>query len=140
MGLALNYSGFHLSPETSDMWEAFKSSYVVLGMMTLGLALAKITTLRSVWPVITVTVSGKFLLWPLVILALISLDESFFFMFDRVVHQIALLFAALPCATAGAIFASQLGVHPEKAAAAILTTTLIALVTVPLVPFLLSGG
>ena len=41
LGLAANWTGLSGGPELHAMWEAFKGCYVVLGMLALGLGLAR---------------------------------------------------------------------------------------------------
>ena len=136
LGLGINWVGLKITPELNGVWEAFKGSYVVLGMLTIGISAARAHSISSTVRFASVTLLSKMLFWPAVALSLVFLDANFTFIFSRDVHQIMLLFAALPCATCGAVYASQLEYHPEKAAIAVISTTLVAFLLVPLLPAL----
>ncbi len=137
LGLAVNWAGLSGGPELRGLWEAFKGSYVVLGMLALGLGLARLPALGTTLRFVVLTASARFTLWPLAAAGLVAADAATGLAFGADVQRIALLLAALPCATSGAIFAAELGLEPEKAAASVLVTTLLALLTVPLLPLLL---
>lgn len=121
------------------MWEAFKGCYVVLGMLALGLGLARLPALGATLRFVALTASAHFVLWPLAAVGLIAADVAVGSPFGLDVQRVMLLLAALPCATSGAIFAAELGLEPEKAAASVLASTVLALLTVPLLPLLVGG-
>lgn len=139
LGLAANWTGLSSGPELHAMWEAFKGCYVVLGMLALGLGLARLPALGATLRFVALTASAHFVLWPLAAVGLIAADVAVGSPFGLDVQRIMLLLAALPCATSGAIFAAELGLEPEKAAASVLASTVIALLTVPMLPLLVGG-
>jgi len=140
LGLAANWAGLSGGPELRGMWEAFKGCYVVLGMLTLGLGLASLAGLGATLRFVTLTTCARFTFWPFAAVGLVAVDAAAGALLGPGVRQITLLLAALPCATSGAIFAAELGLEPDKAAASVLATTLLALVTVPLAALLLPMG
>ncbi len=137
LGLAANWASLSGGPELRVLWEAFKGCYVVLGMLALGLGIARLPALGATLRFVAVTASTRFALWPLAAVGLVAADAAVGSPFGADVQRIALLLAALPCATSGAIFAAELGLEPEKAAASVLVTTVLALLSVPLLPLLL---
>lgn len=137
LGLAANWAGLSGGPELRALWEAFKGCYVVLGMLALGLGVARLPALRATLRFVAVTACARFAFWPLAAVGLVATDAILGSPFGTDVQRIALLLAALPCATSGAIFAAELGLQPEKAAASVLITTMLALLTVSFLPLLL---
>jgi hypothetical protein len=64
---------------------------------------------------------------------LIFLDRYFLHIFGEDVHGVMLLMGIVPLAVNTVVYSSALNVHPEKAAVAVLVSTLIAL---PFIPFM----
>ena len=75
----------------------------------------------------------KFIIWPLIVSALIYFDKSFFHIFPSGSYEVMLLMSITPIAANTVIFASELKVEPEKAAMAVFSSTVIALFYIPLV-------
>ena len=140
LGLAASSAGLSGGPELKALWEAFKGCYVVLGMLTLGLGLSRLPCLRTSLRFVALTALGRSLLWPLAAAGLILADIVLGNPVGTDMQRITLLLATLPCATSGAIFATELGLEPDKASATVLATTLLALLVVPLAALLLPTG
>ena len=137
LGLAVNWLGLTGGPAFNALWGDFKSCYVVLGMLTLGLGLARLSNAGAMLRFASVTTMLRFLLWPVAAACMVIADVAAGALVGGDVQRITLLLAALPCATSGAIFAAELGVEPEKAAVSVLVTTLLALATIPLLTLVL---
>ncbi len=137
LGLVANWAGARGSAELHEVWEAFRGCYVVLGMLALGFGLAGVARLLATARFVLVTTLVRLLAWPATAAALVMLDGLAGSPLGPQLRLVAPLFAALPCATSGAIFAAELGLEPEKAAACVLATTLLALITVPLLALVL---
>ena len=74
---------------------------------------------------------GKFIFWPLLMLALISLDFYIFKIYDYEIYRAFILLSIVPIAANTVIFATVLNVYPEKVSSAVLFSTIFALVYVP---------
>lgn len=109
--------------------ENFKGAYSVLGMMVIGITFASCHRLRLDWSFILAALSWKHLVYPMVGLAVFHLLVP---LPPEALPVVALMLAT-PMAANTVVIANVLNVHPEKAAAAVMASTLLALVTVPLV-------
>lgn len=132
LGLLFNF--FHLSlPEVfGEFMVHIKGAYTVLGMMIIGLGIAGLKRIKIDFKFIGVTFLAKFIAWPILIALTIVLDAYAFGFFDPNISQALMLLSFVPLAANMVIFASLIDVHQDKAAAAVLFSTLIALVYIPL--------
>jgi hypothetical protein len=131
-GLVVNLLGVPGHPILLENLERVKGAYVVLGMMMVGFGLAGVKLLALDWKFIGLMVGQKLLLWPLVAFGLLALDDITLQILDPLSRNCLLLLAAVPLAANMVAFATQLRVYPEKAATAVLISSLLGLITVPL--------
>lgn len=136
LGVVFNYSGFVLNPGVSELLVSVRGAYSVLGMMMIGLGLADLNSWRIDAAFTAFACAIKFLLWPLMLFSLLSVSGSWF---DVEMRTIMFFMSALPIAANTVAVASLMHTEPEKAAVAVLITTLIALGTIPLILFLASS-
>ncbi len=119
-------------PEMFDTYFThFTGAYVILGMMIIGTALAKAG--RLVWAprFLGLTFLAQFIIWPLLMVAIVWLDRSYTHWFDPEIHRFIIITALLPPAANTAAFAAQFDLRPDKAATTVLLGTLFALVYIP---------
>ena len=142
LGLFFVMGGGTIGTELSALFANFRGAYSVLGMMVIGLGLSSVTA-RS-WDIVflSVTLCAKFIVWPAVVVGIVLLDTTYLHVFAPAMYPVMLLLSTVPLASNTVAFAAQLNAVPEKAATAVLTSTLVALVYIPLfvtvvVPFLL---
>lgn len=131
-GLVLNLSHFTLSETAVVFFEQFKGSYTLLGMMIIGMGLATVNVKSFDLKFIGSSFAVKFLVWPLLMLGLVSVDRIFFQFFTEGIYKVMLLLSIVPLPANAVALGTQLKVHPEKAAAAVFLSTLFALVYIPL--------
>jgi malate permease and related proteins len=137
LGLALNLGNVELGEITLTTIGHFKGAYTVLGMMIIGMGLATVK-LNSFDPkFIGLTFFAKFLIWPILIWGIISLDANSLHFYDQSIHKIMILMAIVPLAANTVALATELKVQPEKAAVTVLLSTVFALFYIPLVVTLL---
>jgi predicted permease len=110
----------------------FRGAYVVLGMMMIGVGLASLKGLEVNRRFLAVLFVQKFVLWPLLAISIILLDRLGPQLLDPLATSVILTFSLVPLAANTVAFAAQLRVHPEKAAAAVLISTILALGYLPL--------
>ena len=110
----------------------FRGAYVVLGMMMIGLGLASLKGFELHGRFLAVLFLQKFVFWPILAVGIITLDRLGPQLLDTLATQVILTFSLVPLAANTVAFAAQLRVHPEKAAAAVLISTVIARAYLPL--------
>lgn len=127
--LALIWRPLELFPETlSRISELARSSYSVLGFLIIGLNLSFLSFKNLDYKYLLSSQAVKFLVWPLVMLALIQLlTISQGVISNEALHVIKLM-SIVPMAANTVVFASLLKVEPEKAALSVFISTIISFV------------
>jgi predicted permease len=132
LALAVNFSGIALGQGYMDFAQLFRGAYTVLGMMIIGLGIAGVVNFEFDFKFISLAFLAKFLVWPLFMLGLIFLDSGVFGLFSPFLHKIMFLISIVPIAANTVAYAALLKTHPQKAAVAVLLSTLFALVYIPI--------
>lgn len=120
--------GLTISDDYAANLASFKGAYSVLGMLVIGIALSAVPINKLDWKYLLALVAWKHLTWPLLGIVLTQLFFSGLGNTERAVIQ---LMSCVPMAGNAVVIASQLGIAPEKAASAVMASTLLALLTVP---------
>lgn len=131
-GLIVNVLHVPKSEIVVDFMQHIKGAYTVLGMMIIGLGLAGLKQFKLDFPFIGMTFLARFVAWPLVIALIIMVDMYLFGLFDTTMYQALTLLSFVPLAVNMVILASLMEVHPEKASAAVLLSTIVAIFYIPL--------
>ena len=131
-GLAWNAAGFSMSPPLEDLLLSFRGAFTVLGMMLIGMGFSSLKHLFVDVRFLAVAFFFKFVLWPLTVLSIVAADRMFFHLFGAAVHDVMIVLSIVPLAANTVIFATELKVHPEKAASAVFLSTLFALIYIPI--------
>lgn len=130
-GVVVNLANFH----PPVVWEEFagyiKGTYTVLGMMIIGLSLAHVTHFKLDYKYIGMSFAAKFLAWPVIVLLLIFIDTHWLHYYDQTIYDALLLLSTVPLAANTVVLASLLKNQPEKAATAVILSTLFAIVYIP---------
>jgi hypothetical protein len=105
--------------------------YTIIGMMLVGLAIAEIKTLMIDWKFVGMASLAQFVIWPIVVGLYIILDKNILHFYPVLLLKIIFLLSLIPVGVNLIAYSSQLGVHPEKAAVAILLTTIFAMLFIP---------
>ncbi len=130
-GLAVNMANIQLPEMFYTYWTYFKGAYVVIGMMIIGAALARVEKLVVAPRFLGMAFAGKFLVWPALTFLFITMDRTIFRLFEPEIHQLLYLLSIVPPAANIAAFAAQMNLRPEKAATTILLGTIFALFYIP---------
>lgn len=138
LGLIVNFSGFELPAQLDPFWEYFQGSYIVIGMMIIGVSLSSMSRLKISPKFIGVTFFAQFLIWPALVLMIIGLDKAVLHWFEPEVHKMLFIMSICPPAANITAFAATLDLNPEKAATTVLAGTVFALFFIPAV-LVLSG-
>lgn len=131
LALIINLSGIGMPAVFTEFMIHIKGTYAVLGMMIIGLSLANIKRFAIDVTYLSTALLAKFILWPLCMFITILLDQYTIGLFDSEMRSALMLVAIVPMAVNTVVFAAMLKMHPEKAAGAVLLSTLLALVYVP---------
>jgi len=130
-GLAMSFFTPDFGPAFSDLLEKFKGACSVLGMMIVGISLSKSSRFIPDWKFIGAALCTTFIVWSGLVVGLVLADRYYFRFYGSEIHSIGLLIAAVPIAANVAAFSSMLNVHADKAASAVLVSTVVSLFFIP---------
>lgn len=127
---------FHLLPIdlttfNLDIFQYFKGAYSILGMMLIGIGLSSFSFHFWDRKYLVISFLAKFFVWPILILAAIYLDRNFFHFWNFEIYRVMVLMSVVPFAANTVAFATELRVHPEKAALAVFLSTMFAALYIP---------
>ena len=131
IGLIYNFCGFELNDTFLRYWNYAIGAWVLIGMMIIGVALSKQSKLEIDMKLLASMFVPKFILWPLLGFGVIWADITYFQAFSDEVYLMLAIMSAVPLAGNLVAYAATLKLHPEKAAAAVLISTILACITVP---------
>ena len=106
----------------------FKGAYSVLGMMVIGLTLARVGRYSVDLRFLVASLGWKYLYWPGLGMLLLSVFGSALAPAEQ---GAVLLMCCVPMAGNTVVIANQLQMHPEKAATAVMASTLLAMASMP---------
>lgn len=138
LGVIFNVAKIPLGDIGTNIFETLKSTYTVLGMMMVGLGLSIVKISNIDLKFIATSFIAKFAVWPAIVLSIIFADKNFIHFYNNPdVYKIMIIMSLIPLAANTITYAIKLKVHPEKAAAAVMLSTLFALVYIPIMTGLL---
>jgi predicted permease len=138
LGLLVNALTGGVLPEmVVTYWTYFKGAYVVMGMMIIGVALSKMKHFEFSLRFNALVYSGKLIVWPLLMGAVVALDTYVLGLYGPEVHLMLMLLSIMPPAANVTAFAAQFNTGPEKAATTVLAGTMLALLYIPLALWLI---
>jgi predicted permease len=132
IGLLFNYLHINLGDIATTTIESFKGAYILFGMMMIGMGLVTITIRHIDFKFLSISFLAKFLFWPAVIFGAIFLDKTFVHFYGQNIYNVLILMSIVPLAANTVTFATELKVYPDKAALAVIISTLFALFYIPL--------
>lgn len=131
-GLLFNLLHIPMPDVFAEFMKHIKGAYTVLGMMIIGVGIAGLKHFKIDISFITITFLAKFIAWPLLIALTINLDSHFFGFFDQTIYQALILLSLVPLAANVVVLASLMDIHPDKAATAVLLSTILSIIYIPL--------
>lgn len=131
LGLIFNFLQIKLSQDLLNYLDYFKGAYAILGMMMIGMSLHGLNRMLIDKVFISVAMIIKFIIFPMVILGIIYIDKIFLNMLSSEFHKVLFLFAVPPMAGNVVAIASLLKSNPEKAAVAVIISTVVSIFTIP---------
>ena len=136
LGLTLNKMEFVPAAGLDYLGNLARGAYSVLGMMLLGIAISDIwprepkradrPLFRLNFQFMAVALGSKFLVWPIVVLGMLTFLPSSFFDFFPHGKKLLTVFSLLPMAANTVAFATELRAEPEQSALAVLTSTIVS--------------
>jgi hypothetical protein len=137
LGLLVNVAGWTPPDLFTTYWQYAAGSLTILGMMMIGIALAKLNSLKIDIKLISGLLASKFIAWPALAFAFVLLDQTILGLYDTTIHHLVMIFSAMPLMGNLVAYAAEYDLYPEKAAAAVLISTLLAIAVLPLLLLLL---
>lgn len=137
LGIIVNRSGIELPAQFWTYWGHFKGAYVVVGMMIVGAALAKMDKFVFGPRFTAMSFAGKMVVWPGLCYLFVMLDQYVLGWYAQDIHHLIMMIAIVPPAANIATFAVQMNLEPEKAASTVLMGTILALFYIPFMIWLL---
>lgn len=119
-----------------DFIQPIKGVYVVLGMMIIGIGLSSLKQFTLDLKFVGLSFFAKFLIWPVIILTIIAIDQATIGLYDLTAQRALILLSIVPLAVNTVVIASLTKCHPEKTAATVLLSALFALIYVPIMTHL----
>ncbi|HFS2282404.1 TPA: hypothetical protein ACHXFR_005295, partial [Escherichia coli] len=123
LGIVIKYSGVHLNNDILYVLDNFKGAYSVMGMIIIGMVLSVNAKSIPDFKFLLVALSWKHLLVPVASCVFIFIPHEQFL--------VVFLMALTPLAGNTVVFSSSLDLHPEKAASAVLLSSLLSIVLIP---------
>jgi len=131
LAIILNIYGFKLPDIAVTYWNYSTGAFVILGMMLIGIALSKQNKFELDMKLIFGSFSVKFIIWPVIIFSWILIDKAFLNLYNNDIHLLLALFSSMPLIGNLVVYAAENNLHPEKAAMAVLISTILAIGTIP---------
>lgn len=131
LGILFSYAGFQLPSALDAVFLNIRGAYSFLGMLLIGLALSQ-GKLEPDRKFMQLSFLAKFVAWPIIISAFASLDSHQGRWIPLEVWRVALLLSAVPLAANTVVVATLLRSEPRKISFAVLVSTLVSLLSVPL--------
>lgn len=126
--------GLHFPQLLDPFFMNLRSTYVTLGMTTIGLGLSGIRKFEIDWKCIGITVFVKYFLWPVLTLSLVYLDAYCLHVFDNnKVYNAMLVLSVVPISVSTMILGCIFNYPAEKIAVVVLISTLAGIFYIPLV-------
>ena len=126
--------GFHAEPNiyVDEVGTKFVGTYSVLGMMLIGVGLSQLKSFAVDWKFLSSSLMIKFIIWPLVIGSLVSFDSWHLGYLSRIEKSVLIILSCCPLAALTVAFAAKFKAQPEKAAFAVLVSTILSMGVIPL--------
>jgi len=132
LGLIVNIAGFHLGTIFLDTANNFNGAFTIMGMMLIGIGLGDMKKYEFDLKFIAFALAITYLLWPILMLLIIFIDQHTFRIYDPNLYKMLLLLSMLPVAANLVSYSTILKIHPEKTALVVTISTLFALLYIPL--------
>ncbi len=131
LGVAAHYLNIHIPHILEEFCYNMRSTYIVLGMSTIGLGIAAARFVAIDWKVVSVTLIAKYILWPLLMLGFVLADKYHLHIYTAEVHKALMILSIVPVSVSSIIVCSVLKYPAEQLLWVILISTLFGLFYIP---------
>lgn len=133
LGFLLSICDIQIPTFLTDVMINIRSTFATLGMMLLGVSIANITSFKIDWKLALVTITAKYVFWPLFVLGIVLLDRNVISVYDESIYKALMLLAVIPVSGSSIVLANVLNFQPYKATLLLLISITVGLFYVPLV-------
>ncbi len=133
LGFFLSIYDIQIPTFLTDVMMNIRSTFVTLGMVLLGVSIANITSFKIDWKLALITITAKYVFWPLFVLGIVLLDKHVIGIYDESIYKALMLLAIIPISGSSIILANILNYQPDKATLLLLISTAVGLFYVPLI-------
>lgn len=137
LGVLANAHGITLHASGETLLNISRYAMTILGMATVGMALATANLKAIDQKLVTASFVVKFLVWPAIVACLIGVDSIWLHLLSPGAHAVMLIMSVVPLPANAVVFASMFNVQANKAAVTVFLSILFALVYVPVALVLL---
>ena len=130
-GMAFSALGATLPPAAVAATATARGCYVTLGMMLVGLALARHRRLSLPPDFLALTLGGKYILWAVLVAGFALLDTQALHLYTADIHAMMFILAITPVAANSVAYAAENRFRPELAATVVFVTTLLSCLLLP---------
>ena len=109
-----------------------RSTYIMLGMLALGMQMSKMAKSSFDWKCISFTFFTRYCIMPSIMFLVVYLDRNIFNLYSEIEHKAMLILSILPMSVSTMIVASVLKYPEDKISAVVILSTIISLLYVPL--------
>lgn len=134
-GVLCNLMGVEIPEHISGYTDQFKGAYGILGMMLIGMGLVGLELKKGSdldFKFLSVLFILKFIFWPLAILGFIYIDKTMLGFLNEDLYRVMFLFSIVPLAGNTVTLAVLLNAKPEKASFAVILSTIVSIIYIPM--------
>ncbi len=129
--------------------KGFTGAYSLLGIMLIGLGLSKVKNFELDFKFISISFLAKFLIWPVIVLGLITLDRNFLNVFNNflingnpnpnLVYKTFIVLSLVPMGANVVALATEYDTYPKTVSITVFLSYIFGLLFIPLGLMILSG-
>jgi predicted permease len=124
-----------LSPELGLLIDqgltGFSTAYSILGLMLVGIVVSEIKRSELDWKLLLFSLFGVFVWWPLLTFGFVLIDRQLLHFYSEGIYRLLFLMSVVPVGASIVGFATELKVEPDKASFAVVFTTLVSMIYIP---------
>ena len=133
IAVILQKLGVTLNPLMTDLYQNFRGTYSILGMILLGLGISQLENLKLNWKVLARVFIFKFIFWPALMLTILILNKNTLHFFDPMTAKVLFLISIIPLPANAVAFSTALKTDPQQTALIVFLSTVFALFFIPVV-------
>ena len=137
IGLILNAIGVEMHEVAVRYWDSAKGAMVFLGMMMIGVGISQLDRLRFDIKELCAYTLVKYMAWPVVMCGAALLDHHVSGLFASDIHKMMMVFSVMPIMGNLVAYATEYKLYPERAASAVLVSSVSAAALIPLMLILI---